>query len=269
VIADVTAGDNFDDPTAEDSPTKLLTFQSWVLRPTWYEYALAHPDLVPFQLTDRSPCQDPFFDPFAEPQDRRPVISGLCRGIKNFSVGDRFIYIARIAEGVAKRLELADPHDSNYFAVAALRICRVWDGQQEAAAAFTTRRYVASPSPTPYPPNLAFSRRPEAAAARGCCITFDERKRPRLPDRVDEHMWTRHYREYFLRQRDKGLRAAECEFETVDGRQCLQLMPASAPIITPEWWGADTRMNVQGVAISEQQAGRFCNAIAAGSPTNR
>jgi hypothetical protein len=67
---------------------KLLTCRTWVLRAGWYEYALANPDLVPFPLTDRSPCQDPFFDPFAEPEKRRPVISGLCRGIKVFHEGD-------------------------------------------------------------------------------------------------------------------------------------------------------------------------------------
>jgi len=267
--AGVTVGDNLDDPTAEDRPTKLLTFQSWVLRAGWYDYALAHPDLVPFPLTDRSPCQDPFFDSFAEPQDRRPVISGLCRGIKNFSIGDRFIYIARIADGVAKRLELAEPHGSTYFAVAALRVCRVWNSHQRAAAAFTARQYVPSPSPTPYPPNLAFSRRPEATAARGCCITFDEHKRPHLPDGVDERMWKRHYLEYFVRQRDKRLRVAECEFDTVGGCQCLQLMPASAPVVSPEWWSADKPMNVQGVEISEQQALRFRDAIATGSSADR
>jgi hypothetical protein len=70
--------------------TKLLTFESWVTRATWYDYALAYPEMIPFPLIDRSPCQDPFFDPFAAPQDRRPVISGLCRGraMRNFRVGD-------------------------------------------------------------------------------------------------------------------------------------------------------------------------------------
>jgi hypothetical protein len=244
---------------------RLLTCQTWVLRAGWYNYALAHPDLVPFPLTDRSPCQDPFFDPFAEPQDRRPVISGLCRGIKTFHVGDRFIYITRIASGVAKRLELDHPddHDPSYFGIAALRVKRVWDSHREAAAEFTPRQHVASPTPTPYPPNLAFSRRPEAAAARVCCITFDDCDRPHLPDDADERMWRRHYLGYLSRQSEKRLRAAECEFETVDGRQCLQLLPSQAPVVTSAWWGGAT-MNVQGVSISEDRAQRFRSAIAEG-----
>jgi hypothetical protein len=262
----LTAGDNPDDPTASGGRTKLLTCQTWVLQVGWYEYALAHPGLVPFPLTDRSPCQDPFVDPFAEPQDRRPVISGLCRGIKNFSIGDRFIYIARIADGVAKRLKLADPYGSNYFAVAALRVTHVWESHREAATAFTSRQYVALPTPTPYPPNLAFSREPEAAAARVCCITFDEDAtppRPHLPDDADDRMWRRHYLAYFVRQRDKRLRAAGCEFEAVDGRPCLQLLPGRAPVVTPDWWGG-AKMNVPGVDLSEAQAQRFRSAIATG-----
>lgn len=252
------------EPTASGAGrTKLLTCQTWVLQVGWYQYALAHPNLVPFPLTDRSPCQDPFFDPFAEREERRPVISGLCRGIKRFHVGDSFIYITPIASGVARRLELDDPSGPNYFAVAALRVCAVWDSHQEAAAAFTPRQYLPSPSPTPCPPNLAFSRQPEAAAARGCCITFDKRDKPHLPDDADEQMWRRHYLGYRQRQIDKRLRAAECEFETVAGRQCVQLLPAQAAVVTPDWWDG-AKMNVQGVDLSEAQAQLFRNAIAAG-----
>lgn len=254
-----------DDPAAEDPPTRLLTFQSWVLRAGWYLYALTNPSLVPFPLTDRSPCQDPFFDPFAEPMDRRPVISGLCRAryMRNFQVDDRYIYIAHIAPGVARRLGLDDPGGPIYFAVAAMRVTHVWESHQEAAAEFTPRQYVAVPAPTPYPPNLAFENRPLAAAARVCSIAFDDRERPHLPDDADDRMWMRHYLAYRTRQIRSRLRAAECEFEAVDGRQCLQLLPAHAPVIIPEWWGGE-QMNQLGIRITEQVAQRFRTAIAAG-----
>jgi hypothetical protein len=268
----VTVSSSRRDPAADSvRRSKLLTFQTWVFRLGWYKYALAHPDLIPFPLTDRSPCQDPFFDPFEAPERRRPLISGLCRVLKNFEVGDRFIYIARVDPGVASRLEL-DAAANNYFAVAALRVTRVWESHREAATAFASRQYVALPTPTPYPPNLAFTREPEAAAARVCCITFDERKKPpppRLPDKADDEMWKRHYLAYYLRQSNNRLRAAECEFETVDGRQCLQLQPAQAHVVTPDWWrdelpkGVRT-MNVYGVDLSEQRAQQFRSAIAGG-----
>ena len=260
-----------DDVAAGGSRTKLLTFQTWVFRVGWYRYALDHPDLVPFLLTDRSPCQDPFFDPFEAPERRRPLISGLCRVLKNFEVGDRFIYVAHVEPGVARRLEL-DTEASNYFAVAALRVKRVWESHREAAAAFMSRRYVPSPAPTPHPPNLAFARQPEAAAARGCCITFDESTKPpraHLPDTADEQMWRRHYLAYHVRQKDNSLRAAECDFETVDGSQCLQLQPAEAAVVTPDWWldqlpAGVERANVYGVDLSEERAQQFRTAIAAG-----
>ena len=109
-----------DDTSANVAETKLLTFQTWVTDARWYDYAVKHPELVPFLLIDRSPCQDPFFDPLAAPQQRRPVISGLCRGraMRNLHVGDRFMYITRIAPAVAGQLGLATNQGSLYFAVA-------------------------------------------------------------------------------------------------------------------------------------------------------
>lgn len=261
----MTVGDDVEAQTADERETRLLTFQSWVLYVRWYEYALAHPAMVPFVLTDRSPCQDPFFDPFADLQQRRPVISGLCRAryMRNFQVGDRYIYIAHIAPGVARRLGLDAAGGPLYFGVAALRVTQVWESHEQAAAEFAPRQYVAIPTPTPYPPNLAFENRPVAAAARVCSIVFDDRERPHLPDDADDRMWARHYLSYRTRQIRSRLRAAECEFEVVDGRHCLQLLPAQAPVITPDWWGGD-QMNQLGVRIPERIAQRFRTAIAAG-----
>jgi hypothetical protein len=164
--------------------TKLLTFQTWVTDARWYDYAVAHPNLVPFPLIDRSPCQDPFFDPLAEPQQRRPVISGLCRGraMKNLTAGDRFIYITRIASRVADDLGLAAGRGHLYFAVAALRVVTVWPSHQQAAAHLTPRRYVAMPELTPYPPNLAFEHHPPATAACECSVIHDEHDKWHLPD---------------------------------------------------------------------------------------
>jgi hypothetical protein len=258
----VTTGDSRRAAAPADAPrTKLLTFQSWVTQAAWHRYALQHPDLIPFQLIDRSPCQDPFFDPFAAPDRRRPVISGLCRAIRNFRVGDRFIYIARVDRRVARRLGIVDAAGPRYFAVAALRVVRVWESHQIASTDFTPRQYVAVPPVTPYPPNLAFANHPEAAAARVCSIIHDENDRWHLPDDATDRMWRRQYLGYRTRQIRRRLRAAECEVERVDGRECLQLLPGRAPLVTPEWWGG-VQMNVMGHPISEEFARPIRIAIA-------
>src|SRR5689334_3199776 len=108
--------------------TKLLTFESWVTRAEWYAYARANPERVPYLLVDRSPCHDPFFDHYApSPQDRRPLISGLCRCLKNFQPGDRFLYVTKIDPKLGRefgiRIGSGRPH---YFGVAALVVRRVW-----------------------------------------------------------------------------------------------------------------------------------------------
>jgi hypothetical protein len=155
--------------SADPPTTRLLTFETWVRNAAWYDYAVAHPETIPHLLIDRSPCQDPFFDPFAEPGHRRPVISGLCRGraMRNLHIGDRFIYIARIDQRLGPRLGIEIGPGPHYFAVAALRVVHVWESHQEAAQAFSPRRYVSVPATTPYPPNLAFASNPEAAGGKG------------------------------------------------------------------------------------------------------
>lgn len=242
--------------------TKLLTFESWFTNAAWCDYALAHRDLVPFPLVDRSPCQDPFFDPFADRAHRRPVISGLCRGraMKNFSIGDRFIYITRIDRHLAGRYGQVSAAGPSYFAVAALRVVGVWQSHRAAASDFAARRYVARPGETPYPPNLAFADRPDAAVARDCSVVY-ENDRAHLPDDATGQMWARQYCFYRDRQVQDRLRAAECRVETVGGRECLQLLPGSAPVMTSECWGG-LRMNVTGRWIPEELAQRIRSVIA-------
>lgn len=239
--------------------TKLLTFESWITRATWHDYALAHPEVIPFPLIDRSPCQDRFFDPFAAPRDRRPVISGLCRGhaMRNFRIGDCFIYITRIDPRIVQRFASGTVAGPQYFAVAALRVVHVWPSHQIAATDFTTRRYVSLPERTPHPPNLAFADHPEAPAARACSIVHDvdDRDRAHVLDDASDRMWRRQYLAYRTRQIQSQLRAAECQIETVRGRQCLQFRPADAPIVTPAWWGG-AQMNVMGQRIPEERRSR-------------
>jgi hypothetical protein len=249
--------------SAAQERTKLLTFESWFTRVAWHEYARRHRDAVPFLLTDRSPCQDPFFDPFAGRRDRQPLISGLCRGrgMKNFRAGDRFIYITRIAPGLADRYGFDRSAGPHYFAVAALRVKCVWQSHCAAAADFTSRQYVPVPEQTPYPPNLAFADSPVAAAARECSIVY-KGHRAYTPDDATAEMWQQQYLAYRSRQVKDGLRAAGCRVEEADGRECLQLAPEKAPVLTPQWWGG-LQMNVAGRWIPEQSARQIREAIAA------
>ena len=181
--------------------------------------------------------------------------------MRNLKIGDRFIYITRIAPRVQGRLGLALSNVHRYFAVAALRVVKVWQSHHEAADDFERRKYVADPAATPYPPNLAFDPHPVAAAAGACSIIFDENDKWHLPNEATDRMWTRQYLAYRARQVRSGLRAAECTIETEEGLDCLQLDMTCAPVITPDWWGG-AQMNVTGKRIPEAFAAPIRMAIA-------
>jgi len=247
----------------DNGRVKLLTFQTWVTRWDWYSYAKGHRERVPHVLTDRSPCPDPFFDPFAPMEERRPLISGLCRGLKSFAPGDLYIYITAIDPKVYAALGLG-PLDwrKRYLGVAALRVRRVWESHAEAAATFDPRRYVVDPDCTPYPPNLAHDPRGPAAVARSSCIVHVG-TRPYTPDHSDDRMWRGQYLSYHRdRQRDRKLRVAECVVERVGGREALRLVADEAPILTPADWGG-RRMQVMGLpSIDKGTAAQLCARIA-------
>ena len=251
--------------------TKILTFDTFVKQRNFYQYAQDHPEQVPILLVDRSPCVDPFFDPYAAPQDRRPLISGLCRGIRYFQPGDRFLYVARIDHHV--HLELAkryakmqiNPADRtpHYFGVAALRVERVWETHAEAASTFEPRRYVVAPDPTPYPPNLAHARLPAGAVMRESCIVHTPKKEAHTPLTSTPDMWRTQLFAYHQRQVGWRLRVAGCEVEYVNGREALRLDPASAPIFTPSDWNG-LPMTVSGRWIPEAIASSLRERIAQG-----
>jgi len=247
--------------------TKLLVFQSWVSHWDWYSYAKANPKHVPFLLVDRSPCSDPFFDPYApSTEERRVLISGLCRCLKHFTIGMRIIYITRIASKVCKDLGIDDVDSKpRYFGVAALSIAQVWNSHAEAARSFHPRRYVVSPDSTPFPPNLAHSHDHKlATVARESCVVFDVNKKPYTPPDSNGELWKRQYLEYYKRQHVHALRVAECKVESANGLECLRLDPASAVILTPKDWGGMT-MNIMGFTINEQKASRIRACIARGT----
>jgi len=252
-----------------EEQTKILTFQTFVTELAFYQYASVHPQEVPFLLVDRSPCLDPFFDPYADLQDRQPLISGLCRGLKNFQVGHRFLYVTRIDWNVYDELVERYPHldtdraiqGPRYFGVAALRVVWVWENHADAAKDFTPRRYVVAPDLTPYPPNLAHASYPEGAVARASCIVHDANKVAYTPMTSTDAMWRGQIHGYHGRQVKKRLRVAGCEVEWIDGREALRLDPESAPVFTNADWN-DMQMNVSGRYISEEVAAPLRKRIA-------
>ena len=249
-------------------PTKLLTFESWVTQMDWYNYARAYPKFVPALLVDRSPCQDPFLDALAGSKAQPEIlISGLCRAMKSFQVGDEFIYVTRIDRRLGKQLGLPEVAETSYFGVASLQVERVWASHEEAATHFISRQYVADPKPTPYPPNLAQDYQPTACASREACIVYDDDKRAHTPHTSTRDMWLRHYREYYLRNRKRSLRVALCKPHRVNGRTALKLSPETAPVLTRRDWGGRSP-NSMGLWISDGYAAQTRARIAASGDGN-
>lgn len=229
---------------------------------------------APFLLADRSPCTEPFFDPYADPADRRPLISGLCRGRKNFTCGERFVYVTPVHRVVLRQLACQYPHlafdardqSQHYFGVAALTVIRVWESHAAAAQDFVPRRYVVDPVCTPYPPNLAHGDPPGGAVSRESCVVYTKNG-PHTPRTSTPDDWREQIGAYHaLAVKGKQpLRVAECKIERVDGHEALRLNPQCAPLFTAANWGG-SQMNVNGIWIDELWAKKLRSRIAQGHP---
>lgn len=261
---------------------KLLTYESWVSHYSWYQYAAEHPELVPLLLVDRSPCSDPFLDPFAPSSgERRPLVSGLCRGLKNFRRGDTFVYVTKIDPRVARALGRAGQEESIYFGVAALEVRKVHCNHEAAANTFTARRFVAAPTASPCPPNLVITDEPTAAVDRRACVVHSPSKKqalphdplvreygyncPVTPDRSSDALYMRAYSAYRQQVVHKRLRAAECRILCADGREALALDARRAPVLTRDAWGG-LQPNTMGRHIPEEIAAALALQIANGYP---
>ena len=242
---------------------KLLTCQTWVTKWVWFAYAQQHQGQVPFLLVDRSPCTDPFLDPYASSEERRPTISGLCRCFKNFRQDDTYIYITRVDHRVCRALSIPT---ASYLGIAALTVVKVYNSHAAAASTFTSRRYVVAPALTPYPPNLAHDLHTRVAVLRESCIVsleHDDRTVHYTPDCSTDAQWWKQVKFYHMRQKQRQLRVAECRLQQVSGRDALQLNPAHAPVLTPADWGSE-QMNINGIELQATQADLLCQRIARG-----
>ena len=246
-----------------DQMIKLLTCQTWVTRRDWFDYAQQHPEQVPFLLVDRSPCADPFLDPYASSEERRPIISGLCRCLKHFQKDDIYIYITKVDPLVCQKLGI---QTGSYLGIAALKVNKVHISHAAAAATFTSRRYVVAPVLTSYPPNLAHDPKMPAASLRGNCIVsqkYDSSAVHYTPDCSTDAQWRSQIKFYHNRQKEKQLHVAECSLKQVEGCEALQLYPEYAPVFTPADWGGK-QMNVNGIELQATQADKLCHWITRG-----
>jgi hypothetical protein len=255
---------------------KILTCQTWVTMQAWFTYARHHPEQVPFLLVDRSPCTDPFLDPYASPQDRRPIISGLCRVKlikKDLKQGNTFIYITRVARQVCRDLKIPTTDERHtYLGIAALKIVKEHPSHECAAKTFTSRRYIVAPDPTPYPPNLVHDlddlRTCVAVRRESCIVSYvvPQKRGEKIvkktvhctPDQLnDNHEWGKQVGRYHIRQKKNQLPVAECCLEAI------QLDPAHAPVFTPADWGGE-QMNLPGIELDAEKADWFRQRIARG-----
>jgi hypothetical protein len=243
---------------------KLLTCETWVTRPEWYAYAKQHPEHVPFLLADRSPCMDPFLDPYTpSEQERRPLISGLCRTLTNFQEHDIFIYLTKVDHSLYSELKIQNKATS-YLGIAALTVTRVYESHEKAAEAFKRRRYVVDPASTLYPPNLAHDPAMPAAVGQKSCIVWLDQDTPLTPDHFDEDMWRKHVKNYHKRQVKEQLCAAECRLLQVGDRYALQRDPLRAPVFTAADWGEKQMYQAGKILKDAKKLAWFCHQIACG-----
>jgi hypothetical protein len=227
----------------------VTTFESWVTRGAWFQYATAQPNLVPHPLVDRSQCSEPFLDQFQPVQSARPLLSGICRRRTRYDRDARIVYVTRIDPSVLRHLSRRLPAEIGpvYFVVAALSLHCVHASHADAAGTFAPGRYGPHAQQAAFPPNLVHLQYPGAALSREFCVTHDvlaKPPRPHTPWTSTPAMHRNHYAAY--RRREHGLPVAECRF--IDGRRFLD--PKSAPLVTPAAWGGQ-RLGRRGLRLTE------------------
>jgi hypothetical protein len=251
--------------------SRVLTFESWVTEAPWFKYATSHPDKVAHLLSDRSPCQDPFFDLFSPSRNERlPMITGLCRCIKNFKEGDRYIYVTKLSQPAMRSRDLDPSSGPRYFGVASMIVAQVYPSHDRASLEFHPRRYVIAPVQTPYPPGLAHNPQPVAAVSSESCIVHaqvssSKSSSPRqvalTPDQATPGDYRSEYEAYHERQTTKHLRAARCSIESVEGREALAVNLDTAPVLSSADWEGH-QQNVMGIRITEETARALVRRIA-------
>lgn len=148
-------------------------------------------------------------------------------------------------------------------------VTRVEPSHEQAANVFSSRRYVPVPVETPYPPGLAHSPEPIAAASRDACIVHAEvaglgllsREIALTPAQSTDEQWRNLYSAYHRRQAEKRLRVAFCRFEMVGSREALAIKFEDAPMLSSKDWEGKT-LGLAGRIIQNETGERLATRIA-------
>ncbi|MEK4486918.1 hypothetical protein MHH81_15320 [Psychrobacillus sp. FSL H8-0484] len=242
--------------------TICLTFESWYSKYEWYEYSNKNKYLEIPMLTDRSPCSDPFFDIYSN--NKRPLLSGLCRAKKHYTIGDRYVYITKINKRICKEKGfIKNPSEIHYCLVASLIVKKTFDSHELAAESFKKSKFTVHPEETNHPPNLITSDLPECAISKDYCIVVSKAKKGKqqlAPDKATIEDWKYQYHLYDNRKKKKNLRVAECEYEILkNGKYALIQNLNKKHIITESelqffYEKSDSpKMNTMGRKINESK----------------
>ena len=189
----------------------VITFESWCTRAEWWAYAEQHADILPRKrrLVDRSPCMDPFFDPFNE--GLGGYISGLCRGIKNFHMGQRLLYLTRPAPDISSLTRIG----GKYFVVAHLQVEKIFESHEAAATCCKPGHYTDETRLTARPPNILASDDAEPCLPRDRCIVYEETsaksQRPLTPTNATYEVYEESLKLYRVRRDLGNLKVARCK----------------------------------------------------------
>jgi hypothetical protein len=186
-------------------PIKILTFESWLTTDKAFDYALRHPELVPHLLVDRSPCSDPFFDPFS-PSDsaRQAVIGGLCRGFVP-AEGTELLYITKLSRTAVKALGRTEK--VRYLAAAYLVVNEVVADHDLACKRFSPSHYVYRDRLTIRPPNVIGADQSAVAMPRESCLIRPDGKTMYTPkDLQSVEAYLPNIEEYVRRSKGEGFR---------------------------------------------------------------
>jgi hypothetical protein len=170
------------DVSVEKRKLKVISFESWVSTEEGFGYAKTHPQDVPHLLVDRSPCSDPFFDPFAPSDAERQVtVSGLCRCFVP-QLGQEILYLTKICRTARHEIPNADAGSGfSHLVVAMIKVGQVFKSHEEAAKSFSPARFTIRGERTPRPPNVIGPNHLEAAVPLRSCLLREGPKRLYTP----------------------------------------------------------------------------------------
>ena len=153
------------------------------------------------------------------------------------------MYLARGDRRVLRECALrVSRKELQYFAVAALRVEKVYPSHAAFAAVCERRHYVSASATTNTPPNIVASRGMENAAPKAASVLFrPARSRPGSEPILGSAdgsgaVYRLNLKEYAERERSCGLRVAVCRFLSLSTGCARRLTIEAASLVSPPDW---------------------------------